>query len=109
MEWYLTLLLQFVVTVVAVFVAAMLFHRLVLKPFLDAKVEDLRKISEEVEPRVQHGVKKGMRESLREIPETSWRDATRQVTRFGTELLEEGISTFLGGVEPQRRGQNGKR
>lgn len=107
MAWYWSLILQFVVTAVAVFGAAFLFHRLVLKPYLDAKVETIRDISEGVEPRVRHGVKAGVRDAVREIPEGSWRDTTRQVTRFGSELLEEGLSAFLGGVESHRsRSQN---
>lgn len=79
------------------------FYRWVLMPYLDRKVKELADIAEGIEPRVTRGVKTGVSETLREMPESTMRDSTKQFLRFGSDLMENGLSSFLGGSEELSR------
>lgn len=94
------LIAQFFVTVVAVFVVLWGFWALAIRPYLDRKVAELIAASEEIEPRVALGVKKGVAETIREMPESAWdgtvKESTRQLLKFGSGLFENGLSSLLG-------------
>ena len=108
------LLIQVLVTAVTVTLLLFLFWRLVLRPYLDSKVSELIAASQEVEPGVTRGVKKAVRETLRELPESALdgtvRESTRQFLKFGSGLFENGLSSFLGGAaDMERRPADGSR
>ncbi len=107
-------LIQVLVTVVAVMVAMSLFWGLVVRPWLERKVAELVEASRDIEPGVTRGVKKAVSETLRELPESALdvtvRESTRQFLKFGSGLFENGLSSFLGGgADTGHRSQEGRR
>ncbi|GGE73021.1 hypothetical protein GCM10011533_26760 [Streptosporangium jomthongense] len=91
---------QFLVTTAAVFLVLWGFWALVIRPYLDRKVAELIAVSEEIEPRVALGVKAGIADTIRELPESAWdgtvKESTRQFLKFGSGLFEHGLSSLLG-------------
>lgn len=105
--WALLLVTQFIATAVAVFFVLWGFWRMVVRPYLDRKVAELIAATEEIEPRVALGVKKGVAETLRELPENALdstvKESTRQFLKFGSGLFENGLSSFLGSAADMER------
>ncbi len=92
--------LQVLVTAVTVTLVLAGFWRYVARPYLDRKVAELIKATQDIEPKVTRGVKKGVSEAVRELPESALdgtvRESTRQFLKFGSGLFENGLSSFLG-------------
>lgn len=92
--------LQVLVTAVTVTLVLAGFWRFVARPHLDRKVAELIKATQDIEPKVTRGVKKGVSEAVRELPESALdgtvRESTRQFLKFGSGLFENGLSSFLG-------------
>ncbi len=103
MAFWQLLLVQVAATGLTVLLVMAGFYRWVLRPYLERKVKELADIAEGIEPRVTRSVKTGVSETLRELPESSMRDSTKQIFRFGSDLMENGLSSFLGGSEELRR------
>jgi hypothetical protein len=84
--------------VVGAFLAVLLalagFWLAVVRPYLDQKVSEVIEAAETIEPAVKRGVREGVEETLREFPETSLKESTRQVRKFGSGLFENGLSSF---------------
>jgi flagellar biosynthesis/type III secretory pathway M-ring protein FliF/YscJ len=111
-DWAL-LVTQLLITAAAVFLVLWGFWALVVRPYLDRKVAELIAASEEIEPRVARGVKAGVAETLRELPESAWdgtvKESTRQFLKFGSGLFENGLSSFLGSAaDLERKRQQGR-
>src|SRR5690554_8100051 len=89
------LVLQFIVTAAAVLVVLSGFWALVIRPYLDRKVAELIAVSEEIEPRVARGVKAGVADTLRELPENAWdgtvKESTRQFLKIGRASCRERV------------------
>ncbi|WP_273203557.1 hypothetical protein [Marinobacter subterrani] len=100
MALWASITIQACVTAVAVLLTLWGFWRFVVRPYLDRKVLELIEASREVEPAVTRGVKKGVAETLRELPESALdgtvKESTRQFLKFGSGLFENGLSSFLG-------------
>ena len=100
MPLWATLAIQISATVVAMLVTLWGFWRFVVRPYLDAKVDELIEASREIEPAVTRGVKKGVADTIRELPESALdgtvKESTRQFLKFGSGLFENGLSSFLG-------------
>lgn len=94
------ILLQVLLTVVAVTAVLFGFWYLLVRPWLSAKVEELIKAADQVEPKVAQGVQKGVADAVRELPQNAWdgatKESTRQFMKFGSNLFENGLSSFLG-------------
>lgn len=103
MAFWQQILIQIAATGLTVLLVLGGFHRWVLKPYLDRRLKELSDIAEGIEPRVTRGVKIGVSETLRELPESTMRDSTKQFLRFGSGLMENGLSSFLGGSEELQR------
>lgn len=107
MSFWAMLILQIVATAGVVLLTLWGFWRLAVRPYLDQKVESLIEAAQAVEPAVSRGVKKGVAESLRELPETAWdgtvKESTRQFLKFGSGLFENGLSSFLGSAADLER------
>ena len=115
MPLWVSLTVQALVTVAAVLLALGGFCRFVVRPFLDRKVAELTEASREIEPAVTRGVKKGVADTLRELPESALdgtvKESTRQFLKFGSGLFENGLSSFLGSaadLERNKRESSGK-
>ncbi|EON92631.1 hypothetical protein MARLIPOL_07759 [Marinobacter lipolyticus SM19] len=107
MEFGLMLLAQASITALVVLGVLAGFWFKVVRPYLDRKVEELIEASREIEPGVTRGVKAGVAETLRELPESTVKESTRQFLKFGSGLFENGLSSFLGSaadLERQSRG-----
>jgi hypothetical protein len=91
---------QALVTAAAVLLTLWGFWCFVVRPYLDARVSELVAATREIEPAVTRGVKKGVADTLRELPESALdgtvKDSTRQFLKFGSGLFENGLSSFLG-------------
>ncbi|MCD1647165.1 hypothetical protein A8B84_12525 [Marinobacter sp. EhC06] len=114
MPLWATLAIQISATVVAVLATLWGFWRFVVRPYLDAKVDELIEASREIEPAVTRGVKKGVADTIRELPESALdgtvKESTRQFLKFGSGLFENGLSSFLGtaaDLERNRRSETG--
>lgn len=101
MDFGWTLVIQALVTAVAVLSVLAVFWFGVVKPHLDHKVEEIMQAAREIEPAVKRGVRQGVEETLRELPESTAKESTRQFLRFGSNLFENGLSSFLGDVSSQ--------
>jgi len=107
MPLWATLAIQISATVVAVLVTLWGFWRLVVRPYLDTRVAELIEASREIEPAVTRGVKKGVADTIRELPESALdgtvKESTRQFLKFGSGLFENGLSSFLGNAADLER------
>lgn len=103
MELWQMLIVQTLSTAIVVLAVLIGFYRWVLRPYLDRKVKELVDAANDIEPRVTQGVKRGVAESLRELPESAARESTRQFLRFGSDLFENGLSSFLGSAADLQR------
>lgn len=115
MPLWVSLTVQFFVTVAAVLLTLWGFWRFVVRPYLDKKVSELIEVSREIEPAVTRGVKKGVTDTLRALPESALdgtvKESTRQFLKFGSGLFENGLSSFLGtaaDLERNKRESPGK-
>lgn len=98
------ILVHIVVTAITVLVVLAAFYRFVLRPYIDLKVEELKAAGDRVEQRVRQGVKEGVQEGLVDLPESTFKESTRTFLKFGSGLVENGLSSFLGSFEdPERR------
>lgn len=114
MPLWATLAIQISATVVAVLATLWGFWRFVVRPYLDAQVDELIEASREIEPAVTRGVKKGVADTIRELPESALdgtvKESTRQFLKFGSGLFENGLSSFLGtaaDLERNRQSETG--
>ncbi|KAA1175158.1 hypothetical protein FWJ25_07255 [Marinobacter salinexigens] len=111
MPIWLTVLVHALASAVAVLLVMLSFWHLIVRPYLNARVEELIKATNEIEPKVTRGVKAGVSETLRELPEVALdgtvRESTRQFLKFGSGLFENGLSAFLGSASDlERHNQN---
>ncbi|WP_417538367.1 hypothetical protein [Marinobacter sp.] len=101
------LVAQFAVTAAAVLSVLLGFWLLVIRPYLDRKVVEIVAMTDEIEPRVAQGVKVGVAETLRELPENAWdgtvKESTRQFLKFGSGIFENGLSSLLGSAADLER------
>ncbi|AOY87613.1 hypothetical protein BKP64_05190 [Marinobacter salinus] len=98
---------QVLVTVGTVSLVLWSFWKWVVRPYLDRKVAELVAAAQEIEPAVTRGVRKGVSETLRDLPESALdgavKESTRQVRKFGAGLFENGLSSFLGNASDVKR------
>lgn len=94
------IVVQVLVTAVTVTLVLAGFWRFVARPHLDRKVAELIRATQDIEPKVTRGVKKGVSEAISDLPESALdgtvRESTRQFLKFGSGLFENGLSSFLG-------------
>lgn len=103
MDFGWTLVIQALVTIAAVLSALAIFWFGVVRRHLDRRVEEIIEAARLIEPGVKKGVRQGIEETLKELPESTVKESTRQFLRFGSGLVENGLSSFLGDVPGQDR------
>ncbi|GGC71941.1 hypothetical protein [Marinobacter halophilus] len=95
-----SMIIQVVLTVTSVAAVLFAFWYLVVRPWLSAKVQELIEATDQVEPKVAQGVQEGVAEALRNLPQSAWdgatKESTKQFMKFGSNLFENGLSSFLG-------------
>lgn len=94
---------QSLLTVVLVWLTIWLFHRLILRPWVEAKLAEIKALGDDVDQKVASGVEEGIGRALRRLPESTIRGTTRQVIRMGSDLMEGGLSTLLGSPAELKR------
>ncbi|MGP4843151.1 hypothetical protein ACTXGQ_03390 [Marinobacter sp. 1Y8] len=99
MAFWQELIIQVVAVALTVLTVMALFFNLVVKPFLNRKVDEIRVISVQIDDKIREGVRSGVMQGLAEAPENTVRESTRAFLRMGTGLMENGLSSFLGGVD----------
>ncbi|WP_323750896.1 hypothetical protein [Marinobacter sp.] len=107
MPIWVQLAIQVAVTVLTVGVVLAGFWYLIVRPWLSQKVQELIDAVEEIEPKVTRGVHQGVKDAAREAPQRAWEGATkdpaRQFMKFGSDLFENGLSSFLGGAADMQK------
>ena len=93
-EWI--LLAVVLATAVTVLLVLAGFWVAVVRPYLEKKVTEVLEAAEKIEPGVKRGVREGVEDTLREFPEATLKESSRQFRRFGSGLFENGLSSFLG-------------
>lgn len=101
LEWNLMLVVGACAVTVLLVLAG--FWLAVVRPYLDRKVKEITQAAAQIEPAVKRGVREGVEETLRDLPETTLKESGRQVRRFGSGLFENGLSSFLGDVPSTRK------
>ncbi|WP_097461537.1 hypothetical protein [Mangrovitalea sediminis] len=94
---------QSILTVVLVWLTLWLFHRLILRPWMEAKLKEIKVLGGDVDQKVASGVEEGIGRALRRLPESTIRGTTRQMIRMGNDLMEGGLSTLLGSPSDLKR------
>lgn len=93
-------------------VAAVLFAfwYLVVRPWLAERMRELVEAADQIEPKVAKGVNKGVADAVRQLPQNAWEGATKESTRqflkFGSNLFENGLSSFLGSTAEIQKSQS---
>lgn len=94
------MIIQVVLTAASVAVVLFAFWYLVVRPWLSVKVKELIEAADQVEPKVAQGVQKGVADAVRHLPQSAWdgatKESTKQFMKFGSNLFENGLSSFLG-------------
>lgn len=103
MDFGWTLVVQAGVIAAAVLSVLAGFWFAVVKPYLDRKAEEIIQAARDIEPGVKRGVREGVEETLRGLPESTAKESGRQFRRFGSNLFENGLSSFLGDAPGQGR------
>ncbi|MGP9831293.1 hypothetical protein [Marinobacter sp. NSM] len=94
-------------------VAAVLFAfwYLVVRPWLAERMRELVEAADQIEPKVAKGVNKGVADAVRQLPQNAWEGATKESTKqflkFGSNLFENGLSSFLGSTAEMQKSQSG--
>lgn len=102
-EWM--LLSVIAATAVTMLVVLTGFWLAIVRPYLDRKTAEIVEAAEKIEPGVKRGVREGVEETLRDLPENTVKESSRQFRRFGTGLLENGLSSFLGETSSTARNE----
>jgi len=95
-------------------VAAVLFAfwYLVVRPWLAERMQELVEAADQIEPKVAKGVNKGVADAVRQLPQSAWEGATKESTKqflkFGSNLFENGLSSFLGSAADLQNTQSDK-
>jgi len=55
----------------------------------------MQQIAGQMEENIAHGVKKGMRDSVKEIPVNTIKDTTQSFVKMGSGLVEGGLSSLF--------------
>ncbi|AMQ87345.1 MULTISPECIES: hypothetical protein [Marinobacter] len=93
-------------------VAAVLFAfwYLVVRPWLAERMRELVEAADQIEPKVAKGVNKGVADAVRQLPQNAWEGATKESTKqflkFGSNLFENGLSSFLGSTAEMQKSQS---
>lgn len=103
MAFWQEILILVLATAVTVLVILAGFFRFVLRPYLDRKVSELKAAGDQVEVRVADGVREGVKDALLDLPESTLKESTRTFLKFGSGLMENGLSSFLGSFEESGR------
>lgn len=102
-----SVVIQVLATAIVIGLVLWCFWAWAVRPYLDRKVLELIEASQKIEPEVVRGVKKGVAETLRELPESALdgtvKESVRQFRKFGSELFENGLSGFLGNTSDMER------
>lgn len=102
-----SVVIQVLATAVVVGLVLWCFWAWTVRPYLDRKVSELVEASQKIESSVVRGVKKGVAETLQDLPEHAFdgtmKESARQFRKFGAGLFENGLSSFLGSVSDMDR------
>ncbi|MGQ7274827.1 hypothetical protein [Marinobacter sp. V034] len=102
MAFWQELIIQVIAVALTTLTVIALFFSLVVKPFLNRKVDEIRLISVQIDEKIREGVRSGVMQGLAEAPENTVRESTRAFLRMGSGLMENGLSSFLGGAEASK-------
>jgi hypothetical protein len=104
MDPWLTILFTAVASATLTLVGVYGVYQWVVKPDLKRRMEQLEAQVETLEQRVAAGVRRGVAETVRDIPDQAVKSTTRSVVRFGAELVEGGLSSLFN--EPSKKRQD---
>lgn len=95
MSPWLLILLTSVLSAGLTLAVAFAVYRWRIKPRVDAGIEQLNRQVADLERRVANGVRQGITEALRDLPDKAVRSTTQSVMRIGVDLVEGGLGGIL--------------
>ena len=115
MSVWVLMIVQVLLTAGTVSAVLFAFWYLVVRPWLAERMRELVEAADQIEPKVAKGVNKGVADAVRQLPQNAWEGATKESTKqflkFGSNLFENGLSSFLGSTAEMQKSQssNGSR
>ncbi len=115
MSVWVLMIVQVLLTAGTVAAVLFAFWYLVVRPWLAERMRELVEAADQIEPKVAKGVNKGVADAVRQLPQNAWEGATKESTKqflkFGSNLFENGLSSFLGSTAEMQKSQasNGSR
>jgi len=110
MSVWVLMIVQVLLTAGTVAAVLFAFWYLVVRPWLAERMRELVEAADQIEPKVAKGVNKGVADAVRQLPQNAWEGATKESTKqflkFGSNLFENGLSSFLGSTAEMRKSQS---
>lgn len=110
MSVWVFMIVQVLLTAGTVAAVLFAFWYLVVRPWLAERLQELVEAADQIEPKVAKGVNKGVADAVRQLPQNAWEGATKESTKqflkFGSNLFENGLSSFLGSTAEMQKSQS---
>ncbi|WP_138435560.1 hypothetical protein [Marinobacter shengliensis] len=110
MSVWVLMIVQVLLTAGTVAAVLFAFWYLVVRPWLAERLQELVEAADQIEPKVAKGVNKGVADAVRQLPQNAWEGATKESTKqflkFGSNLFENGLSSFLGSTAEMQKSQS---
>ncbi|KXO08182.1 MULTISPECIES: hypothetical protein [Marinobacter] len=110
MSVWVLMIVQVLLTAGTVAAVLFAFWYLVVRPWLAERMRELVEAADQIEPKVAKGVNKGVADAVRQLPQNAWEGATKESTKqflkFGSNLFENGLSSFLGSTAEMQKSQS---
>jgi len=110
MSVWVLMIVQVLLTAGTVAAVLFAFWYLVVRPWLAERMQELVEAADQIEPKVAKGVNKGVADAVRQLPQNAWEGATKESTKqflkFGSNLFENGLSSFLGSTAEMQKSQS---
>ncbi|MHA7854401.1 hypothetical protein [Marinobacter shengliensis] len=110
MSVWVLMIVQVLLTAGTVAAVLFAFWYFVVRPWLAERLRELVEAADQIEPKVAKGVNKGVADAVRQLPQNAWEGATKESTKqflkFGSNLFENGLSSFLGSTAEMQKSQS---
>ncbi|BEH14572.1 hypothetical protein [Marinobacter shengliensis] len=110
MSVWVLMIVQVLLTAGTVAAVLFAFWYFVVRPWLAERLQELVEAADQIEPKVAKGVNKGVADAVRQLPQNAWEGATKESTKqflkFGSNLFENGLSSFLGSTAEMQKSQS---
>ncbi|TVP54880.1 MAG: hypothetical protein EA349_10460 [Halomonadaceae bacterium] len=109
MPMALTLLAHALTSLAVMVMVITLYHRWFLAPLLEKQRLALQQSQERAGQQLQQNLEQQLDTIKVKVTDSSFSGTTRQMLRFGSDLMEGGISSFLSGPQDSKTNGHGDR